>query len=846
TLNDAQRSAVKRIDFGGLLELKFKNFSISSSRIFLDCFNDGSYVFRAPHSKEFMLSKYDVHDCFLLPLGPNELDLLPTGQQKGSNSDENRALKERWRQRFRIESAKASIPLDKIKAAIEADREGGDDFCTLWVLFCMSSFLAPTSNNGVDFKLLRAAENVNDLPKMDWCSYVIDSLVTAGLESKNNHTHILGCLPFLMILYFQRFDYRGRLSVCELPLIKHWDEARFKSRTKGEIGDGGLGRQAWSFVKYPRCIHRSNNPVVNIFGDNLLTTSATPNLDSGKKVIPVEIPQDVEDDIELKARALDAEMVAMDTDVDLSKTDLKSAQGSGTRTPQPATESEYAIQGIEDVCLHDDNVLDDGLIGSGSFYNTAEINEVMLGDEKVSHIPLVEEERINPTQGIIRSDLQEAGYTASEVDATYQLLQKWRASGPDVAGGDIDAQEVGLKSGGEDGHAGGSVGPESSDHPINLQLKSWTGDGTCKRRRTSTPDQVTPKACSENPPSDHQLSVVSSRRRGRGDGLGCSFDCGQATGASLLVVSNFLRNNMSLFRNVKDWRKHVADYCFLDDGGMSELEEIVAYGHNAKLQRSDILSLLPDRLTSPAAIECWAFLLNRIESEENEKQRMTFFGLRHTDFLRSLMETPTQCTPSDDHYDRLYKQWDAYVKECGRTINLDADFIFIPIMTNNNMACVCVNYKSNSADILDNHIHPDPTKSDIFKAAKILVSAMSDYLEYRGIAKGSQLAGFKHRQIKFEWTRSTPNDEESGIFTMIHMLMYEGKTFKHDDLGSKKNRRYLVIQVAAALALADMNMLRDELLAEVAGWVSRKESILETLKAKRKVEKILAKSRTSK
>ncbi|KAK9734398.1 hypothetical protein RND81_04G137000 [Saponaria officinalis] len=709
TLNDAQRFAVKRIGFGGLLELKFKNFPISSLRFFLDCFSDGSYVCRAPHSKEFMLSKYDVHDCFLLPLGPNELDLVPTGQQKGSNSEENRELKERWRQRFRIESAKGSIPLGKINAAIEADREGGDDFCTLWVLMCMSSFLAPTSNNGVDFKLLRAAENVNDLPKMDWCSYVIDSLVTAGVESKNKHTHILGCLPFLMISYFQRFDYRGQISVCELPLIKHWDEARLKSRTKGEIGDGGLGRQAWSFVKYPRCIHRSTNLHVNIFGDNFLPTSATPKLDGGKKVIPLEIPQDVEDDIELKARALDADMVAMDTDVDLSKTDLKSAEASGSRTPQPATKSEYANQGIEDVRLYDDNVLDDGLIGSGSFYNTAEINEVMLGDEKVSHIPLVEEEPNNPTQGILRSILEEAGYTASEVDATYQLLQKRRASGPDVEAGDIDVQEIGRTSGGEDGQAGGSVGPESSDHPFNLQSKlplSWTGDGTCKRRRTSTPDRVTPDAGSENHPSDEQLSAVSSRRRGRGDGLGCSLDCGQATGASLLVVSNFLRNNMSLFRNVKDWRKHVADYCFLDDGGMSQVEEIVAYGHNAKLQRSDVLSLLPDRLTSPAAIECWAFLLNRIESEENEKQRMAFFGLRHTDVLTSLMETPTQCTPSDDHYDMLYKQWDAYVKECGRTINLDSELIFIPIMTNNHMACVCVNFKSKTADIFDLIIEP--------------------------------------------------------------------------------------------------------------------------------------------
>ncbi|KAK9678253.1 hypothetical protein RND81_11G199100 [Saponaria officinalis] len=120
---------------------------------------------------------------------------------------------------------------------------------------------------------------------------------------------------------------------------------------------------------------------------------------------------------------------------------------------------------------------------------------------------------------------------------------------------------------------------------------------------------------------------------------------------------------------------------------------------------------------------------------------------------------------------------------------------------------------------------------------------MSDYLDYKGIGKGCQITGFEHRQIKFEWTRPTPNDEESGIFTMVHMLLYEGQTFTHDDLGSKISRRYLVLQMAAALVLADMNKLRPKVIDEVTRWVSSKDSILVSLKAKRKVVQILARSR---
>ncbi|KAK9755812.1 hypothetical protein RND81_01G052600 [Saponaria officinalis] len=275
-------------------------------------------------------------------------------------------------------------------------------------------------------------------------------------------------------------------------------------------------------------------------------------------------------------------------------------------------------------------------------------------------------------------------------------------------------------------------------------------------------------------------------------------------------------------------------------------EDLVDYGPNARLQRNDVLSMLPNKFTSSSVIECWVMPLNRIESEENEIQRMTFFGLHHTEVLTRLMETPTQCTPNDNNYDMLYKQWDNYVNEYGSTINLDAKFIFIPIMVDNHIACVCVNFESRTADILDNQSHNDPLNSDICQASKIIVSAMSDYLEYKGIGKGCEITGFPHRPIKFEWTRSRPNHEESGIFTMVHMLIYEGQPFVHDDLGSKINRRYLVLQLAAALILADMNNIRAKVMQDVTLCVSRKDSILVTLKAKRKVVQILAKSRSSK
>ncbi|KAK9706519.1 hypothetical protein RND81_07G131800 [Saponaria officinalis] len=998
-LNEAQRTAVRRIGFGGILELKFKNFPISSVRIFMDCFNDGSYIFRAPHNKEFMVTKYDVHDCFLLPIGPNPLNLVPTGQHQGSNSEENKELKDKWRKRFGVESAKGSIPLGRINKAIEADKDGGDDFCTLFVLMCMSSFLAPTSNNGVDFKLLRAAEKVREIHRSDWCGYVIDAMVSAGVDSKRNQTHVLGCIPFLMISYFQRFDYRGQICASDRPLIKHWDEARLKSRTKGELGDGGLGRQTWSHITYPPSIHGQTSIQLNVGGDPSIPTACKPKEESDDNSIKVPLPRGVEDDIQLKTRALDAvhelylqiqrnglafhawyvdattkirklsavqtpqdgfvpsqstqnfwqseelhrfcdkvesdaerlkqlvskapvpEKIQSTTEnsngvqetatqqlqdvlVDLNNNVLGEEVPQSNSTPAecksltelavheslgtteevcdlvyteatrsrsrskssdthraPSTnkgiQSEQIIMGIEGDPSQATDFISDEIIESGALYNTAEINEVLFREQKEIPDSGTEEQPSNVTETVAHSDLQEAGYTASEVDAAFHLMEEMKGRVPEARavhlGGQEDGQTKGVVSSG-----GNSRSTRSADkfpqtrtvhHPFDLRPvvpQSWTGEGSCKRRRTSATARATPHTAAAKLPVTEPLSPVSSRRRGRGDGLGCSFDCGQSTGVSLLVVSSFLRNNMTLFGKVKDWRKHVADYCFLDDGDLSTEYVIVEFGPNAHLQRNDVQTMLPNRFTSSTVIECWAMLMNVIESEENKIQKMAFFGLRHTDVLMRLMETPTQCTPSDSNFDTLYEEWDAYVEECGRTINLDSDMIFIPIRVGNHIACVCINFNSKTADILDNQSHTDPMKTDVFKASKIIVSAMSDYLDYKGIAKGCQITGFELRLIKFEWMRPTPNDEESGIFTMVHMLLYEGQPFSHEDLGSKISRRYLVLQLAAALVLADVNKIRPTVIEDVTRWVSHKESNLVTLKAKRRVVQILAKARSTK
>ncbi|KAH9615863.1 hypothetical protein KSS87_020120 [Heliosperma pusillum] len=333
-------------------------------------------------------------------------------------------------------------------------------------------------------------------------------------------------------------------------------------------------------------------------------------------------------------------------------------------------------------------------------------------------------------------------------------------------------------------------------------------------------------------------TCVLSRRRGRGDGFWCTLHCGDVDGNVLLVVGS-LRLNLSLLKNVQTLRKHVVDYCFLDDWNYAHNEQLVYYNRHAALTRANILTMLPDVVLCDAVIECWSMLMNRLDTNEYDFQRMSFFGIGNMDYLTKLLQSADQATQNDTALDNLYQMWDLYIQDSQDVFNLNADFLFVPINIDGHFAYVCFNYKSGTVDLLDHQLHPDPNKSKICKLAT--GSALSDYLEAKGVCRGSVMISFEHRQIKFPWQSSSPNLPESDLFTMMHMLMYDGNPFDHEDLRQKINRRYLVVQLTVALILADINIIHDEVVGKVNQCSVEKDDIWTSVHAQRKIKKIVDK-----
>ncbi|KAH9611494.1 hypothetical protein KSS87_003026 [Heliosperma pusillum] len=1016
-LNDAKRSALSRIGFGGLLELKFSSFPLAYVEPFLDAFSDGSYVFRTSRLKEFTVSKHDVHDCFLLPYGPNQLEIVQTGRGNNASTIEATALKKKWRERYNIRKPGAPIPIQKLLDELEADAEGGDDFCRLFVLFCMSSFLCPTSNNSIDLKILKAVEDVSAIKNYDWCT----------------------------------FDYKGKACEHDLPLIKHWDEARLKDRCAFEIDKNkGLGRLSWSMVKYPRCtLIASSAPVshpiipITSGGEHPLSITAGP-----KKFITIELPAGVKDDEELKAAAVDIALQLKQSAVNAPE--FKDFVGESKTEDGPERAAELQVAGV----LHDlsKDATDDvgletmgvgteiGVVGGKGgnvdeldeakdkgpelfedfdieFYNTVEVNEVTfraggvendgsaerqetrillerlyseadvdeafrLSDEVARGMivglgapyvsadvslevedsdrvvgvkeskAVVEEELVvgepevpsshmiqssfnssadiheafkvatEPASGevvLVNTDGHEAGITTEEVEHVTSVaagaeepaptntevqgvgeggvsVEDKRVGGPAVSHGEV-AGDLGLGASGipftlystteidevvGGAHTGG-VDLEAGSNTSDVAVEIWTAmkhgkvvdrgtelhsswdtwmqsncaafDLDSDLRSAGTKLARTPDKRMRSTDSMEEAEVtavpirsagslndtcVRSRRRGRGDGLGCTLQCGDVE-ENVLLVARSLRLNLTLLKNVQTLRKHVVDYCFLDDWNYAHNEQLVYYNRHAALTRANMLTMLPDVSLCDAVIECWSMLMNRLETDEYDFQRMSFFGIGHMEYLNQLLQSADQTTQDDTILDNLYEMWDLYIQDSQDVFNMNADLLFVPFNIEGHFACVCFNSKAGTVDLLDHQLHPDPNKSKICKLASLIGSALSDYLESKGIDRGSEMVMFEHRQIKLPWQSSSPNLPESGLFTMMHMLMYDGNPFDNEDLRRKISRRYLVFQLTAALILADINTIRDEVVGKVNQFLVEKDDIWTRVHAQRKINKIIKK-----
>ncbi|KAH9603191.1 hypothetical protein KSS87_021911, partial [Heliosperma pusillum] len=252
--------------------------------------------FEVSETEKFRLTEDDICDVFGLPNGGHDLELLVTGLASSSSSD-GESLKSLWRERYNIISSKDPIPLSAVKTKLLSNGLTDEEFKQTFVLFAMSSFLAPASGAVVDLRLLSAVEDVSRIDQLNWCKYVLEELVIGVRQAVRGAKYVWGCIVLLAIVYFHRYIKRGTKLSNELPLIQHWNDQKFGDRLKREEAAGGLGHSDRSEVVFPISRKHSNKS-----GE----ASSLPNTAVGNvRHIVVDLPADIRTDEEVHSSSID-------------------------------------------------------------------------------------------------------------------------------------------------------------------------------------------------------------------------------------------------------------------------------------------------------------------------------------------------------------------------------------------------------------------------------------------------------------------------------------------------------------------------------------------------------------
>ncbi|KAH9604503.1 hypothetical protein KSS87_000363 [Heliosperma pusillum] len=303
SMTEEQKRSVEDIGFGGLLELKASGFYHVMIDWLMECYDPDSRMFMIDEAKYFVMTRDDVYDAFMLPCGSDGNEVLRTSAKKKNNPDLE--LMETWRHRFGLEAGE-EMSNDKLVDVILEMSEGGHDFKQLFVLYVMSSFLAPTCHNHVDLRLIKAVENVDYIINQDWCLYVLEKLGEAVNNWKVKQTkNVGGCMMLLQLLYFHRLIWRGDRAKSTIPLVKHWTYEAIKSRVEEErvaalknnnqYGKGDWDKKTYPMSRYlPKVIYR------------LPTVGNDPTSNAIKKgTITFDLPSDLLDDEEIREKYAD-------------------------------------------------------------------------------------------------------------------------------------------------------------------------------------------------------------------------------------------------------------------------------------------------------------------------------------------------------------------------------------------------------------------------------------------------------------------------------------------------------------------------------------------------------------
>uniref|UniRef100_A0A803L8P5 Ubiquitin-like protease family profile domain-containing protein n=1 Tax=Chenopodium quinoa TaxID=63459 RepID=A0A803L8P5_CHEQI len=278
-----------------------KGFRYSRAQKAVNKMDAGGKKMLKADGKEFVVTKDDVCDVFGLPKVEGREVPEMKGSYKGQSQDDS-ALKNKWRSSFDV-GVKELIPLARLETRIKELVDGGDEFKRLFVMHALSSMLVPTANRTVNFRLVNAVDDVDQIKNLDWCSFVLRKLMNSVVSYKNSEAKdsISGCLLLLKIMYFHCLNFQGVVENSTIPLIHHWTDKKVRNRVSLELKAGGFGQGVLNELTYPVSAKRVDSNVNNLSKGEV---GAVP-IDDDRRCVTFDLPEGVLTDSKIKSAATD-------------------------------------------------------------------------------------------------------------------------------------------------------------------------------------------------------------------------------------------------------------------------------------------------------------------------------------------------------------------------------------------------------------------------------------------------------------------------------------------------------------------------------------------------------------
>lgn len=191
-LTDRQKAVVEDLGFSELLELCCPQVPLNLLVWLIQHFNTATRTLVLANGFEFEINSKCVHKILGIPTGGFQILSFGTIESYKIIKDQ-------------ISSRGATPTVLELCSFISADLSDFE-FARLFMLLALSSFLCPNTRGSCSSRYYHAVLNVSSIPKYDWCSYVLDWLVSYLAKFKlhqstfGSNAIIGGCCHILVVI----------------------------------------------------------------------------------------------------------------------------------------------------------------------------------------------------------------------------------------------------------------------------------------------------------------------------------------------------------------------------------------------------------------------------------------------------------------------------------------------------------------------------------------------------------------------------------------------------------------------------------------------------------------------